>query len=178
MIARGLIIASMAWMAFAGAANAQDHEDLPPRNPTEAALAAAVHESPARRPFEAAFMTSTVYFRVEAETYAALMQAKAEGRTSMDGIPIQFWAVEPQPGVRTLAVYLSEEGFNRDHAGHHWISLPGRNVLMFARANGVGVWVTAANSDVRGAGDAVTWTMADIDVILARNPAPQAAPKP
>ena len=178
MRVRALIVASIAWMAAASVANAQDHQDLPPRNAAEGALAAAVHESPARRLFEAEFMTSTVYFRVEAETYAALMQAKAEGRTSTDGVPIQFWAVEPQPGVRALAVYLSEDGFNRDHAGHHWLSLPGRNVLIFARANGVGVWATAANSDVRGGGDSVTWTMADIDGILARNPPPQAAPEP
>ena len=180
MIAR--IAALAAALAWAPAVSAQepaapDHVEAP-RNPTEAALIAAVHRTCGQQAFEDLFMDTTVFIRIEPETYAALQQAKAEGRASFDGLPMQLWAVEPQPGVRALGVYLSERGFNNHHAGHHWVSLPGRAALGLAKHNGLGVWVTDAGLDGQESdGHSALWGLAELDLVLARNPAEALAPR-
>lgn len=117
-------------------------------------------------------MDATVYVRIEPETYAALQQARAEGRTSLDGVQMKFWAVQPRPGQYALGVYLSEEAFNNHHSGHHWISLPGRAALGYAKANGFGVWVTDGGpAGERADGHTALWTSAEVGLVLSRNPA-------
>lgn len=164
-----LLVFVAAWLVQAGAAWAQSHHDAP-RNEAEAALVAAVHGSVRAIDFEAVFVTSPVYVRVEPETYVALEQAMATG-VEVDPAAIKVWAVEPRPGVTAVAVYLSEEGFNRDHAGRHWVRLPGRNILMFAQGHGLGLYVTDANGDEDAGSHTVTWTAVEVPVVLSRNPA-------
>ncbi len=173
MILRFATLAAVLHLMSAPPAFAQDHIDAA-RNAAEAALVAAVHGPADQRVFEALFMDTVAFVRIEPETYVAMQQAKAEGRTSFENIQPRLWAVEPEPGARAVAVYLSEEAFNNHHNGHHWISLSGRNLLIFAKANSLGVWITDAGAaGERSDGHSAHWTLEEVSVVLSRNP-PQA----
>lgn len=152
-------------------AAAQDHQHTP-RNDVEAALVQAVHGTTTGQAFEAVFLVSPVYIRIEPETFAALSEGQATGAT-FNPADMKVFAVEPQPGLQAIVVYLSEEGFNRDQPGRHWLRLPGRDLLAFASANGMGVFVTdAAGADPdsdEGGFHAVTWTVQDSRTVLSRN---------
>jgi len=147
------------------AAVAQSHEDRVPDSALEGILREAVHGRAGPRVFEAAFMEQTVYLRITQESFVELQAARgADGRMTAR-TPIQLWAVTSETPSPLVPMFTSEAAYRRAYPEHPWISVPGRQALLLMKQP-----LAVRVSD--GDGHVVTWTKADVEVLLARYPAP------